>query len=247
MEKIRLQKYLSLAGVASRRAAERMIASGRVTVNGKAASVGDTVDPENDSVSVDGIPAEPIRGHTYVLLNKPAGYVSTASDEKGRPTVCDLTGDAGGRIWPVGRLDMYSDGLIIMTDDGEITNALTHPSHGMTKTYVARVTRPVSEDDLISLGEPIEIDGRMTAPAEVRLLRVADGESEIEFILRDGRNRQIRRLCERRSLPVKKLTRVKIGELADPDLAPGKWRRLTDREVEYLKNSAMGVKKNADS
>ena len=243
MEKIRLQKYLSLAGIASRRAAERMIASGRVTVNGSAASVGDSVDPENDVVSVDGSPVDPVRGHTYILLNKPAGYVSTASDERGRPTVCDLTKGAGGRIWPVGRLDMYSDGLIIMTDDGELTNALTHPSHGITKTYVASVTRSVAEEDLVSLGEPIEIDGRMTAPAEVRLLRTDGDGTEIEFILRDGRNRQIRRLCERCSLPVKKLTRVKIGELCDPDLAPGKWRRLTDREVEYLKNSAMGGEK----
>ena len=242
MGKIRLQKYLSLAGIASRRAAERMIASGRVTVNGETASVGDTVDPGTDLVSVDGSPAVPVRGHTYILLNKPAGYVSTAFDEKERLTVCDLTKDAGRRVWPVGRLDMYSDGLIIMTDDGELTNTLTHPSHGMTKTYVACVTRPVAEEELRSLNEPIEIDGRKTAPAKARLL---DGDgTRIEFILRDGRNRQIRRLCERCGLKVKKLTRIMIGDLADPDLAPGKWRYLKDSEVEYLKESSMGGQKS---
>ncbi len=238
MEKIRLQKYLSLAGIASRRAAERMIASGRVTVNGATASLGDTVDPESDVVLLDGAVAEPVRGHTYILLNKPAGYVSTASDERGRPTVCDLTKGAGRRVWPVGRLDMYSDGLIIMTDDGVLTNALTHPSHGITKTYVACVTRPATEEEIASLGEPIGIDGRLTAPATVKRL---DGDgTRIEFILRDGRNRQIRRLCERCGLKVKKLTRIMIGSLADPDLPPGKWRYLTDSEVKYLKNSATG-------
>jgi 23S rRNA pseudouridine2605 synthase len=238
MEKIRLQKYLSLAGVASRRAAERMIASGRVTVNGETASVGDTVEPGTDLVSVDGTPVKQVRGHTYILLNKPVGYVSTASDEKGRPTVCDLTRDAGVRIWPVGRLDMYSDGLIIMTDDGELTNALTHPSHGMTKTYVACVTRPVTEMEIASLAEPVEIDGRMTAPATVK--PIGDDGTRIEFILRDGRNRQIRRLCERCGLKIKKLTRVMIGELSDHNLAPGKWRYLTDGEIGYLKEKTSG-------
>ena len=232
MEEIRIQKYIADCGIASRRAAEALVESGKVTVNGVRAVVGQKVVPGSDEVRIDGKKVElPNGDKTYVLLNKPAGVLCTAKDDRGRKTVCDLVKIPGKRLFPAGRLDMYSDGLIILSDDGEVVNRITHPSHDLTKTYVAEVTREVTENDVISMSSPIEIDGRATLPAAVTVLE----GTKLEFTIGEGRNRQIRRLCERAGLRIKKLTRVRIGLISDDSLKPGKWRYLTDREIEYLK------------
>ena len=232
MDEIRIQKYIADCGKASRRSAEALVEAGRVTVNGVRALIGQKIDPNSDEVRIDGKTVEPAEGKkTYVLLNKPLGVLCTAKDDRGRKTVCDLVRINGKRLFPAGRLDMYSAGLIVLSDDGETVNRITHPSHNLTKTYVAEVTRSVTEEDVISLSSPIEIDGRPTFPAAVS----AKDATTLEFTICEGRNRQIRRLCERAGLKIKKLTRVRIGEIRDSSLKPGKWRFLTDREIEYLK------------
>ena len=238
MPEIRLQKYFSDCGVMSRRAAEEEIKKGLVKVNGLTASIGDKIDTERDEVTYKGkIIKEPDRAErgTYILLNKPVGYVSTLSDEKGRLTVKELVRGVGRRVYPVGRLDMYSEGLLILTDDGELTNKLTHPSHSVTKTYVAELIGTVDREAAEGIGEPVEIDGRMTKRAPVRVLDEADGITRIEIILSEGRNRQIRRMCERSGYKIKRLSRVKIGEIEAGELPLGKWRHLTNEEIEYLK------------
>jgi 23S rRNA pseudouridine2605 synthase len=232
MDEIRIQKYIADCGKASRRSAEALVEAGRVTVNGVRAFIGQKIVPGSDEVKIDGRKVVPAEGEkTYVLLNKPAGVLCTAKDDRGRKTVCDLVRIPGKRLFPAGRLDMYSDGLIILSDDGETVNRIIHPSHNLTKTYVAEVTREVTEEDVLSLSSPIEIDGRATLPATI----FPKGKTTVEFTIGEGRNRQIRRLCERAGLKIKKLTRIRIGEISDGSLAPGKWRLLTDREIEYLK------------
>ena len=232
MDEVRIQKYIADCGAASRRSAEALVKAGRVAVNGVPASIGQKVVPGTDEVRIDGktIVANDAE-KTYVLLNKPAGILCTAKDDRGRKTVCDLVRIPGKRLFPAGRLDMYSEGLIILSDDGETVNRITHPSHNLTKTYVAEVTREVTDEDVVSLSSPIEIDGKATSPADV----FVRGASTLEFTIREGRNRQIRKLCERAGLKIKRLTRVRIGEIADDSLRSGKWRSLTDREIEYLK------------
>ena len=232
MDEIRIQKYIADCGVASRRSAESLVESGRVTVNGSAATIGMKIIPGSDEVKIDGKKVELSGGgQTYVLLNKPAGVLCTAKDDRGRKTVCDIVKIPGKRLFPAGRLDMYSDGLIILSDDGETVNRIIHPSHNLTKTYVAEVTRVVTDEDIASLASPIEIDGRKTTPASVSRI----SGTVLEFTIGEGRNRQIRRLCERAGLKIKKLTRVRIGEIRDDNLTPGKYRFLTDREIEYLR------------
>ena len=232
MEEIRIQKYIADCGTASRRAAEALVESGKVTVNGVRAAVGQKIIPGSDEVRINGKKLElTVSQKTYVLLNKPVGVLSTAKDEKGRKTVCDIVKIRGKRMYPAGRLDMYSDGLIILTDDGNIANRIIHPSHNLDKSYVAEVTREVTEEDISSLSSPIEIDGRPTSPAYVKKA----GETTLEFTIREGRNRQIRRLCERAGLRIKRLTRVRIGEISDGSLTPGKWRYLSEDEINYLK------------
>ncbi len=232
MDEIRIQKYIADCGKASRRSAEELVRVGRVTVNGERAGIGQKILPGVDTVKIDGKKIEvPTDGKTYVLFNKPAGVLSTAKDEKGRKTVCDLVVIPGKRLFPAGRLDMYSDGLMILSDDGETVNRIIHPSHNLTKTYVARVTREVTDDDVVSLSSPIEIDGKATHPATV----CRKEATTLEFTIKEGRNRQIRRLCERAGLKIKRLTRVRIGEISDETLKPGKWRFLTASEIEYLK------------
>ena len=232
MEEIRIQKFLAERGVASRRTAEGYISAGRITVNGEPAFIGQKVVPGKDDVLFDGKPVKDTQDEKiYVLLNKPVGVVCTAKDEKGRKTVCDLVNIPGKRIFPAGRLDMYSDGLIILSDDGETVNKITHPSHDLHKTYIAEVTREVTDEDFASLTLPIEIDGKKTVPAAVSSI----GKQTLEFRISEGRNRQIRRLCERAGLRIKKLTRVKIGIIYDFSLKPGRWRYLDDREIAYLK------------
>ena len=227
----RLQKLISSAGLASRRAAEELIAEGRVTVNGSPAVLGERADPAADEIRVDGVPLRADGERVYIMLNKPRGYVTTLSDERGRPTVAELVADAGERLFPVGRLDYNSEGLLLMTNDGALANALTHPSHGIGKTYLTEVAGDI-EKALPLLRGPMEIDGRKLRPAEV----TRAGEHTLYITLREGRNRQVRKMCALAGLSVRRLTRIAEGPLRLGDLPVGKWRRLTENEINALKN-----------
>lgn len=229
----RLQKLLSRCGVASRRAAEEMIVQRRVRVNGNTAVLGDTADIECDVIEVDGQRVRREAKRVYLMLNKPRGCVTTLSDEKGRRDVSQLVADCGARVYPVGRLDLYSEGLLLMTNDGELANRLTHPRHAIEKTYLVWVSAYRAGCER-TLAQPIEIDGRKTTPAKVRLLK-QDGEiALLEFVLHEGRNRQIRRLCEAAGVRVTRLCRVAEGPLRLGKLPVGKWRPLTEQELEAL-------------
>lgn len=229
----RLQKLLSAAGVCSRRTAETYLTAGRVTVNGQTARLGQRADPDRDEILVDGRPLAPRAEAVYILLNKPRGYVSTLSDERGRKTVAELVADCGTRVYPVGRLDLDSEGLLLLTNDGALAEKLMHPRGGVVKRYRVLVTgfQPGMEAELAA---PIEIDGRLTRPAQVRVLGVKGEQTELEFCLRDGRNRQIRRLCQRSGLQVRRLRRVQEGPLKLGTLPPGRWRDLTREELRAL-------------
>lgn len=227
----RLQKLISSCGLASRRTAEEWIAAGRVTVNGQKAHLGDRADLDRDQVAVDGRPLRPGGGRTYLMLNKPRGYVTTLSDEKGRRTVADLVEGCGARVWPVGRLDLDSEGLLLLTDDGELTHRLLHPSHGVEKEYLVWVTGDVKRA-LPILSAPMELDGEALAPAQVRRGRTSGGVSQLSITIRQGKNRQVRRMCAQAGLAVLRLKRIREGELLlDRTLAPGAWRRLRPQEV----------------
>ncbi len=228
----RLQKLLSAAGVCSRRAAETYITAGRVAVNGIPARLGDKADPDRDRITVDGKPL-PAKGKTvWLMLNKPRGYVTTLSDEKGRQTAAELVADCGCRVWPVGRLDLDSEGLLLFTNDGEATDKLLHPSHEVEKEY--RVT---AEGDVTAalpiLSGPMELDGAPLAPAQVKDL----GGGELSVVIHQGKNRQVRRMCAQAGLKVKRLRRVREGGLLLGSLPPGKWRWLTAAEVDGLTRS----------
>lgn len=225
----RLQKILSAAGVCSRRAAENYITSGRVTVNGKAAALGDKADPDRDEIRVDGAPVARDTEHVYLMLNKPRGYVTTLADEQGRRTVAELTADCGARVWPVGRLDLDSEGLLLMTNDGEITNVLIHPSHEVEKEYHVTVSGDI-EAALPVLRGPMELDGAALRPAQVSRL----GASGLAVVIHEGKNRQVRRMCEMAGLSVRALRRVREGALRLGDLRTGTWRVLSVEELEWL-------------
>ena len=230
----RLQKLISSCGLASRRAAEEWITAGRVTVNGQKARLGDRADPDRDEVLVDGRPLRPGGGRTYLMLNKPRGYVTTLSDEKGRKTVADLVADCPARVWPVGRLDMDSEGLLILTDDGELTQRLLHPSHEVEKEYLVWVTGDVKKA-LPILAAPMELDGDRLAPAKVRRGRVSGGVSQLSIVIHQGKNRQVRRMCAQAGLTVLRLKRIREGRLdLDRTLAAGSWRELTAQEILHL-------------
>lgn len=229
----RLQKLLSAAGICSRRTAEEYIAAGRVTVNGVTARVGDKADLDRDRVLVDGKPISQREKTVWLMLNKPRGYVTTLSDEKGRKTAAQLVAGCGVRVWPVGRLDLDSEGLLLFTNDGEGTNRLLHPSHEVEKEYHVTVTGDVAAA-LPILSGPMELDGQPLAPAEVRLLKSAPEGGLLSVVIHQGKNRQVRRMCALAGLEVKRLVRVREGRLTLGELAPGKWRPLTRRETEDL-------------
>jgi len=229
----RLQKILSAAGVASRRTAEGYIEAGRVRVNGRPARLGDRADPERDRIEVDGKPLRRTEKRTYLMLHKPRGYVTTLSDEKGRPTVAQLVRDCGARVWPVGRLDLDSEGLLLLTDDGELTNRLIHPSHEVEKEYHVLVTGDVDRGLPILRG-PMELDGVALHPARVELLGRDGGESLLSVIIHEGRNRQVRRMCALAGLRVRRLCRVREGTVELGGLKPGRWRPLTEDEIRSL-------------
>ena len=232
---MRLQKFFSDCGVLSRRAAEAEIAAGKVKVNGAVAQIGDSIDPEVDIVEYKGkriLPRASEKRH-YIMLNKPRGYVTTMQDEKGRPTVANLTAGIGTRVYPVGRLDMDSEGLLLLTDDGEFANQLTHPRHEIPKIYHVTLSKVLTKDEIAALRAPMELDGYRLQPVTVKKL----APDTIQMNLYEGRNRQIRRMCEAAGLKVIRLQRIAIGDLGLGDLPLGRWRELTPDEIHYLTSS----------
>ena len=230
----RIQKILSARGVASRRRAEEMIQSGLVTVNGAAAALGDTADPEIDEILVGGKPLPSQEKYVYILLNKPRGYVTTLSDEKGRPNAAQLVADCGVRVYPVGRLDMDSEGLLLFTNDGAFANELMHPKHEVQKSYDVWVTGYVPGGE-IRLAKPITLDGYTIRPPKVRLLNAEGQKAKFQITIHEGRNRQVRRMCEAAGMHCTRLRRVKEGSLSLGNLPLGKWRYLTEAEVKSLR------------
>lgn len=259
--RVRLQKILSQAGIASRRAAEKLIAEGRVTVNGVTVrEMGTKADPAADDIRADGRRVKGPERHRYILLNKPAGYVSTRSDPQRRPTVIDLLRGVREYVYPMGRLDFDTEGLLILTNDGELAARLTHPRHGVERTYEARVAGVPDEHDLDRLRTGIPLEGRRTLPAEADLVTGSrpgpakagrhdlagrhdpagrhGRESVLRLTIREGRKRQVRRMCEAVGHPVRALRRVRIGPISDRRLQPGEWRELTVQEIAALRRAS---------
>lgn len=230
----RLQKILSARGIASRRAAEQMISEGRVTVNGEVASLGGSADPETDQILVDGKPIPAAEKAVYIMLNKPRGFVTTLSDEKGRHTAAELVADCGVRVYPVGRLDLSSEGLLLFTNDGAFAKAMMHPSHEVNKTYMAWITGYTPEG-FERLQRPVTLDGYTVRAPQVRQWTVKGEQAQLEITIHEGRNRQVRRMCNAAGMHVTRLRRIAEGKLQLGDLPVGKWRYLTEEEVLRLK------------
>ena len=233
----RLQKVLARAGLGSRRVCEDLIADGRVTVEGEVAQLGRRVEISRDAVEVDGVPVVIRDDLVYYLLNKPAGYVSTAADTHGRPTVVELV-PSSPRVFSVGRLDTDTEGLLLLTNDGELTQRLTHPSYGVVKTYLAEVEGDPAPGAIRRLREGVELDDGPTAPARVTVVQRRGDSAAVELGIHEGRNRQVRRMCDAVGHPVRRLVRTRIGPLRDGSLAPGAWRALTPIEVRKLYEAA---------
>lgn len=232
-EPIRLQKVLARAGLGSRRTCDDLIAAGRVTVDGEVAVLGARVDPQTAEVRLDGVRVGVAEGLVHYLLHKPAGVITTADDPQGRPTVVELVPEEP-RVFPVGRLDADTEGLLLLTNDGDLTHALTHPSHGVEKEYLAEVATTPSRGALRALREGVELDDGMTAPARAALV----DDRTLRLVIHEGRNRQVRRMCEAVGSPVVRLVRTRIGPLTDRELAAGEWRPLTQAEVRSLERAA---------
>ena len=229
----RLQKIIAAAGLMSRRSAEEAIRAGRVTCNGQTASLGDVAEPGEDVICLDGTPVFQQEQKTYLMLHKPRGVVTTMSDERGRRSVADLVTDVGVRVYPVGRLDLDSEGLLLMTNDGDFANRLMHPSHEVDKCYETWVTGNEIEAAAKALEQPMRIDGYQILPARVRLLRrLSEQEALLAITIHEGRNRQVRKMCEAVGLRVTRLLRVSEGKLRLGNLPSGKWRYLTKEEIE---------------
>lgn len=230
----RIQKIIADRGIASRRKAEELISAGRVTCNGRVCLLGESADPDVDNILLDGKPLPSGGAYTYIMLHKPRGYVTTLSDEKGRKTVAELVADCGVRVYPVGRLDMDSEGLLILTNDGEFANKLMHPSHQIDKTYQVTVTgyTPMA---LERLGQPITLDGYTIAKPSVKLISADEkGNARLQVVIHEGRNRQVRRMCAAAGMQVTRLVRIAEGELPLGRLPLGKWRHLTEEEITLL-------------
>ena len=232
--KIRLQKHLSECGIASRRKAEELIEQGKVKINGHIASLGAKVDPRRDKVTVRGKAVVPVNEKTYIMLNKPRGYITTMRDELGRKNVSELTADAGARLFPVGRLDRDSEGLLIMTNDGDFANKLTHPSSHVNKTYRVTVRGNAEEEQILQMKEGISLDGKKTLPCDCFVAERKADRTVLIFIIHEGRNRQIRRMCEAVGLEVMRLKRTEIAGVKRGMLPQGKWRPLNEREMRRL-------------
>jgi len=255
MEKMRIQKYLSLCGVMSRRKAEEEIAGGKVLINGVPAVIGQPVDPDGDAVQYNGRLCEICDKKVYIKLYKPRGYVVTLSDEKGRKCVTELLDGVTERVYPIGRLDLDSEGLLLLTNDGETANALMHPSGGLEKVYFVKTRTFPTEEQLLKLNSPMEIDGYKLRPVRVTVNRgAAVGASaqdqqgaSLKFVLREGRNRQIRKMCDKVGLEVARLTRVSVGSINLSGLRSGQWAYLTRDEINYLKDVCRRAEKKTES
>ena len=235
MEKIRLQKFFTDCGVLSRRKAEEEIAAGRVKVNGHVASLGDKIDPQSDVVTWnDEAVYAQNEEHHYILLHKPRGYITSTSDPQNRKCVLELLEGHRGRVYPVGRLDYNSEGLLILTDDGELANRLMHPKHHIEKVYRVKVAGTVSEEQFDKLLSPMTLDGYKLLPIKAEITSVDETGTVLKITLKEGRNRQVRRMCQEVGLTVKRLCRVAIGSIKLNNLPVGKWRYLEPSEVEYL-------------
>lgn len=240
---MRLQKFLSECGVASRRKSEELISMGKVKVNGRIAQIGDKINPKRDTVTVSGKRVVSSKNKYYIMLHKPRGFVTTLSDEMDRKCVADLVKDIPERIYPVGRLDKDSEGLLLMTNDGDFANAMMHPKHHVPKTYRVTVRQNVTENMVDQLAVGIVIEGRKTATADVRVLLKEDTRTVLEIILYEGRNREIRKMCESLGLEVIRLKRTQFGSVKLGMLAQGKYRELTPEEVHKLMASSGAVSK----
>ncbi|MBQ6839785.1 MAG: rRNA pseudouridine synthase [Oscillospiraceae bacterium] len=230
----RIQKIISGRGIASRRKAEQMITAGRVTCNGRVCELGESADPDVDMILVDGKPLPSRSAYVYLMLHKPRGYVTTLSDEKGRKNAAQLVADCGVRVYPVGRLDMDSEGLLLFTNDGDFANLLMHPRHEVKKVYLVDVTG-YTDEALSRLRLPVTLDGYKIRTPEVTLVDRTDGKARLRVTIHEGRNRQVRRMCAMAGMEVLRLIRVSEGTLALGELPRGKWRYLTAAEVENLK------------
>ncbi len=237
-KEMRLQKFLSECGVASRRKSEDLIIARVVKVNGNVAELGDKIDPFKDKVTVHGKPVKRVAQKVYLMLHKPRGFVTTMSDEQGRRCVADLVKDAPVKVYPVGRLDRDSEGLLLMTNDGDFSNRIMHPRSNISKTYRVTVRPPVTDDMITTLVSGIMLDGRKTAPCEVEVIEKDETRVVLSFVLHEGRNREIRRMCEAVGLEVIRLKRIAIDTLKLGMLQQGKWRELTEQEVKRLIVSA---------
>ena len=234
----RLQKIISAAGVTSRRASETLILNGQVSVNGVVVTeLGSKADSATDIITVDGKALKISAQRLYILLNKPPGYITALKDSQGRPLVTDLLKDMPERVYPVGRLDYNTEGLLLLTDDGEWANRLMHPRHEIEKEYHVRVRGKVTDQQLIKMAAGVELEDGMTAPAVVNLVKSGDQNDWISVAIHEGRNRQVRRMCEEVGHPVIRLVRTRIGPLRDTKLAPGQWRELTIEEVRQLSSA----------
>ncbi len=234
---VRLQKYMADCGIASRRKSEELIAAGKVRVNGEVAKVGDKVDPNRDQVTVDGRKVRRDRELRYIMLHKPRGFISTMSDEMDRKCVAQLVADVETRVYPVGRLDRDSEGLLLFTNDGEFANNMTHPSKHVSKNYRVTIRPDITEEQIARMMSGMMIDGKKTLPAEVKVLQKYPDRTVLEVTLCEGRNRQIRKMCEALDLEVARLKRTSIGGVKLGMLQQGKWRDLTPQEVATLKRS----------
>lgn len=241
--KIRLQKHLSECGIASRRKAEELIELGKVKVNGHIATLGTKVDPKRDKITVRGKTVVAVNEKHYIMLNKPRGFVTTLKDELGRKNVSDLVSDVGVRLFPVGRLDRDSEGLLIMTNDGDFANKLTHPSSHVNKTYRVTVKGEVNEENILQMKEGIVLDGKKTLPCDCFIAERKPDRTVLIFILNEGRNRQIRRMCEFVGLQVLRLKRTEIAGVKLGMLPQGKWRPLNEREMRHLTGVSQKEKK----
>lgn len=232
---MRINKYLAESGVASRRASDTLIEERRVLINGKTATLGSEVE-DGDTVTVDGSIVHPVKKYSYYMLNKPKGYVTTVKDDKGRKTVMDLLPKKGDRLYPVGRLDYDTEGLLIITNDGELAQRLTHPVNEVPKTYVAKIEGVLTENMLARLRGGVEVDGVRTKKSAVRIVDETKTETKVSVTITEGRNRQVRKMFEAVGKEVIFLKRVKIGDLALRGLNRGEYRPLTKEEIYYLKN-----------
>ena len=237
MEEIRLNKYISDCGVMSRRAAEKAIESGEIRVNGEKVEVGRKIVAGVDTVTYKGKTVKKdTERRVYVMLYKPRGYVTTMSDEQGRKCIPELVADVPARVYPCGRLDMDSEGLLLLTNDGDVAQKLMHPRNHVEKIYHVRIKGEIEQDKLKALNVMSDLDGETIAPVRVSIISRKDGETSLKFILTEGRNRQIRRMCEKLGLEIKRLKRIAIGNINIGMLAPGKWKYLNHNEAEYLRS-----------